>query len=927
MNEAVAAIEIQTNLNAWIVQRITNIWENEYLMFKRSVQKFSESIEFNARAMAFNLSKVLENTISDVSYSFSEIITTISNELVSGFSDFSGIGLKFSGGINVFGLPITDLDFEIVKSVGHVGKCSRFKEVFELFEDEDAYRIFGKFKTFISLGRFIRINRGGLGCAINKDGTKIQGRFHAEFSILFQSVFTDVFFNNNGLFMYYEILLANLFKTDLSVHAAWGSSWNELTFEVKATFRADGSGDGSFQDSYSSAITRAISDMADIASERIASAKNEINNAQRSIDRAKQWLSSKQREVRSANEEFDKAISKLEDAKSALEHAKKPFQQALEKVENAQQKLDRLCKLKDCKQICVPGIRLTTCTRSVWGGKISYPCTQWSGCIYSFSDPVCIAENLACSVIRAPAVLVLEGAELLLRVPMLLFDLAKAAVSVAQVVVDKSRVVLLAAENLLEIAKISMDATSAVLESAKQALEALNFVLRLGVAAINYIIENGIDAIVEIRNCGFETAIRTKDVGIFDIFCEINPFRLGWKKLRLKVNINDMVRSIWNAAKATAETILNMLTGRKKRAVEFNTKSAFYTLLRKARHIDLSNSTFKEFINQSIDTVSTTMGFRKSDAADDYDYRTEIFKTKCEIFSKVWLYLMEATYVAFNVSSGTEGEFFEPESLTKYSNITNRTLSLYDIGVDINVAATEFNMSISDLELLLEEARKNISSDNQLVEIQEMSNVYSKVMTSQKNETSTMEITMFWVHIMDNISRDYYEESTCINFMDCMHYSITILYELFDGENITNMEQSLETISEIENLLLNITTEHKITSNEVFKIANNLNANLTLLKELNMFCSTPPVMQSQLQNQTGSTGTRITLLCDVTGNPMPSVTWYKKTNLLVNETLKTLTIQNASSDDAGVYHCLSSNIVATIASNDAWIHVLGWLCC
>ena len=66
----------------------------------------------------------------------------------------------------------------------------------------------------------------------------------------------------------------------------------------------------------------------------------------------------------------------------------------------------------------------------------------------------------------------------------------------------------------------------------------------------------------------------------------------------------------------------------------------------------------------------------------------------------------------------------------------------------------------------------------------------------------------------------------------------------------------------------------------------------------------------------------ITLVCNGTGNPIPSIIWLKDGNIINNLTSdytlsnqrKMLTIRNASLHDEGSYQCLLKNTVGQITS-------------
>ena len=81
-----------------------------------------------------------------------------------------------------------------------------------------------------------------------------------------------------------------------------------------------------------------------------------------------------------------------------------------------------------------------------------------------------------------------------------------------------------------------------------------------------------------------------------------------------------------------------------------------------------------------------------------------------------------------------------------------------------------------------------------------------------------------------------------------------------------------------------------------------------------------------LERTLRSPNTTITLICNATGQPKPSITWHhtqfndsKETIVKGNETM--LQINAKNSDQSGVYRCSASNIQGTVTSHGARVHV------
>ena len=89
-----------------------------------------------------------------------------------------------------------------------------------------------------------------------------------------------------------------------------------------------------------------------------------------------------------------------------------------------------------------------------------------------------------------------------------------------------------------------------------------------------------------------------------------------------------------------------------------------------------------------------------------------------------------------------------------------------------------------------------------------------------------------------------------------------------------------------------------------------------------------PEITAQPQNMTLAERKNVTLSCNATGNPAPSILWTKDGSAVnsprINLSLdnKQLTITNVSRDDSGDYQCVANNSIgAAVTSNTATLDV------
>ena len=97
--------------------------------------------------------------------------------------------------------------------------------------------------------------------------------------------------------------------------------------------------------------------------------------------------------------------------------------------------------------------------------------------------------------------------------------------------------------------------------------------------------------------------------------------------------------------------------------------------------------------------------------------------------------------------------------------------------------------------------------------------------------------------------------------------------------------------------------------------------NLPLLNTL-LIIADKPEITTHPQNVTTTEGDNVTLSCDATGNPVPTISWTKDESPLSNNSSinfspdnKKLNITNVKRADSGEYQCVASNRVGNETSN------------
>ncbi|XP_053378543.1 uncharacterized protein LOC128548152 [Mercenaria mercenaria] len=916
------------NIISHLVGNISKIWNNGWKRLQKDAENFLDSIEHNTVVAKYNFTRLIYREIDHLKENIQNVIDKITAQIMHLFENPQGFGVRYKGSLKIFFLKIAGLEIELVYSVDRLGTCGRFSKVYELLRGERAARIYAVVSTgLVKLAPFLRMHVGdGIGVAMSIDTPgKMIAQSHAEANVLGISANVDVFLTQTGHYFIMQGKVWNTFMAELTV--SFESAGNGIeSFDVRGRLLANAGEGDSFESSYLDGLRKITRKVADEANRRISSVQNAFSTAQRALTKAQDWLEEKKDVFLSANKAFDKAVQSLEHAKDKLEEAKIPFRNALNKLNEAKRKVDSLCKIRDCRRICVPGIKCRICWKKVWFVKIPYPCCHFTSCMFSFPDPICVAFNLGCRAIRAAAYVALEAAKLFVRIPMLALDAAKHLVSSAQFVVDKSRVVLDIASGALDLAQLGLEGAKGVLEGRKYALEAVKKVVGWGLKALDFIIEYGIQNIIDVRNCGFE--MKVYDSTVFHVECEINLFRQGFKLVKLGVNFGNHMQSIWQAAKGTVDTFVDVtrLSGRRKREIKSEAMSGLHKVIRAARNADMTSGDFDLYINDTIDTIFSTSGFKRNASAGDYENRVEVFQEKCDIMRNAMSFFTEAVQVLFEMSNETAKTLNNASSLDGSLGGFNiddiaSNFSIENIGVNSDAAFNEFNMSVEDIEGAIKEAKDNLTNDPSLSGIDGLSKEAKTFLINQTDDANSINLVNHWLLLVENSTSEYFPEESCISFLDCAHFAVYQLYGLFDAENVTDMSKSLKVISHFEDLFLELTGNASQTVVEVYDLTLAMTTTLKAINDYDVFCSEPPTMLSQIGNQNVTEGSILRLYCNVTGNPPPQIWWYREDEYLPEQSGRILEINNISKTDEKKYRCIAGNLVANLSSDFAYVFV------
>ncbi|CAG2200652.1 unnamed protein product [Mytilus edulis] len=859
LNEMKGSLDIKK-----IIDLVTKTWKIYVKELKQTGQAIKDSVEFESNVVARNISDLIEHERKQIGRNIDLMITKLRNQIYALKSRRTGFGLRFSSSITLLGFNFPSMDIEFINSVNGFAQCSKFKKVYELLRDEESIKVLAGFTARTRLGYFINAESNSfISIAFNESSSNFVAHFHALLSVLGIELSKDVVIRNNGLYIFFEANIWNVFLAQVEISAEKGRKWYDLRYSVKGRLLAKTINGGStadsndFQGSYLDGLRQLSKKFGDKANERFQAAQNALSSAKSVLTNAQHKLSSAQERVKNCNSVFDAAVRSLETAKQKLERAKGPFLRAIEKLKKAQRNIDNLCKIKTCNKICVPGLRIKTCKK----GWMRYPCVRKSGCLFKIPNPLCELANAGCRIVRVAAYIALEAAKLFVRVPLLAFDVAKTLVSVAQLVVDKSRVVLKIAAGVLEIAKLAIETLKGGLEVAKIALKGVKFIVGAALHVFDLIIKYGIQNIIDVRNCRFQYTLTTRDLPVFGISCAIQAFRL-----------------------------------------------------------DVTDSDF----NDKFGLEQNTSLIRLENKLNN---RIVFFEENCVIFKKVFSFLNMATNELLEIAKDSVSSLNDLNDSRKFlvdidSEITAENHTIEIFGINETYALKDYNLTAEDLEKIL----KNISVSNDpfLKELVNVMKFAKDLLQETLKEAASLSVLEYWQIGMKNLSQEYFFESECIGFRDCLNYSVAVLNDLFSDTIITNSYINREITLEVDNIFQHLLSNVSITVTDAYKSSIDILSKLQNLNASNVFCANPPNITTKLEDTTVLYGSEVRFNCKAIGDPELMIYWYHNQSL-IGQNISEVSLVNVTKKNEGTYRCEAGNVVANVSSNEAFVQINGRL--
>ncbi|CAG2197544.1 unnamed protein product [Mytilus edulis] len=916
-----------------------NIFTTYIDSFKRKGQGVLDLLEFEGSVVAYKIARFIKTEQQIIRQNVDKLLSKVRSQVFSAIKNYNGFGIRFSVDLYLIKLGFGQMDIEFIYSVDRLGQCSKFNKVYEILSGEPSIKILasptiqkrlGKMQSlgkYKKLGYFFKFELSdSLSIALSKVSDKFVAHLHVHAELLGMKVSGDVLISNKEFVIALEGNLWNVYFARLSLSTELGNDWYNLNYHLRGELVVK-RGEHDFGGSYLDGLLILSQKAADAANKRLNTAKEKLSSAQHSISYIQDKLTVAIQKVRKCNADFDTAVYSMNKAKQALDRAKGPFERAIDKLNKAKKHMDSLCKIKRCHSLCIPGIKFKICKK----GWFRYPCFKKTNCMIRIPNIACGIANVACRTVRAVAYVALEAAKLFVRVPILALDAAKVAVSAAQLVVDKSRVVLVLAEGVLDVAKLDLEIAKGILEVAKADIDTVKFIVGAALHVFDLIVKYGLQSLLDVRNCRFDLELSTEDKAVFDVSCELKAFHLHWHTFRFEFDFKKPKLSMWRIAKSTIKTLMELIGDifgkRKRRAILYESMSRLHHIIQIYKR-DATNQS--EYMNFSSEYTNDSFLYF-DDISEIYfkskfKSRVEYFAFNCESFRHTFSFLSKSIE-SLNIMTNESTVVLNDVMYVRHTiNNINRTINIDNLtaeslGISTDYALREFNLTDEDIRNAIDNATDMSSDDSFLSQMANISNIAAELLDSQMADAESISVIDHWIHGMTNTSKEFFYETDCSGFQDCILYSFFHLHDILDDETIPDLEYSRNIITTLEDQFSELIVNSSRSITDTNRLLIEVTELLTRLNNANLFCTVPPNVSIAVPNTIALLGSSISIICNVIGDPKAFISWYHNGTLLFGANQDELLLINIQQPQEGTYKCIAENIVANVSSNDTQIFV------
>ncbi|XP_053389061.1 uncharacterized protein LOC128552082 [Mercenaria mercenaria] len=902
------------------ITELENIWQiteelNDYK------DKMVDETEFSYNATIQTFTQLLANDVVKIQESIYGLFDRITENIFDGDGNYAGFGLKFNADIKVFQLLLHDIDVEIIYDGEKTLKCEKFEKLDHLLNGASALRFTGSISKEYRYGYFFKLEKGTIARgSISIDSSIVFVQLHMFINMLGIDSESDILLSYNGMHFYLEGTIWGLYLARINATADVGKAWNQLTLHLDGKFSTKDREkrnvqvlNESFTDNFLNVLRPAVFSILENSEKRQTLAEAGLVKASTSLIKAQIRRNDRLESVKNATAIYENDLLLLEKTTLGLEEANATLHEAFRKLAEAQVNIDDLCSIHMCSQICIPGISCKICNLNIRGDRIPYPCCTPLECVTSIPDYECVIENIACRTAREKAYIILERENISVREEMLKYDAVHSAFAFAQFNVNKSRSLLNNEKDNLNLSEKGFEFAKDTFIEANATVDSVKSLIGSAILAHDFVINYGNQDVFNVSDCAFNLTLTTKDLEVFDVFCKINAFRMGWTKIRIRINFKNILQSLWQASWATSITFIDRL------GVKDRTR-------RNVRDTRQSDAT-EPLSNDTVDIVGNILGFN-STVSSNTDNRILIFKEKCRAILVVQDFIQNS-FESLQEILNTKHYVQIPKNLTHalhMYNVTNNfaeNKTVESLGISKLYAITAFNMTTDELEEILEETRSSVLNDLLLTDIISFTSDLKDQADTVINAVEAIDFVSYWHTSMKNRTKNVFKAGECDDFKDCVMFSISTLYNLYEAEFIPNKTDLVESISKLESIIAAYFQNESMSLDDAAEMVEDALVLIRYIIKINPFCAEPPRFLTQLFNQTVLNGTSVLLHCYAYAFPEPRYWWLKNGEILDGQYTNKLYIPSVYMEDATVkYNCIAGNIVANVTSKDAYLVVI-----
>ena len=156
----------------------------------------------------------------------------------------------------------------------------------------------------------------------------------------------------------------------------------------------------------------------------------------------------------------------------------------------------------------------------------------------------------------------------------------------------------------------------------------------------------------------------------------------------------------------------------------------------------------------------------------------------------------------------------------------------------------------------------------------------------------------------------------CVGFLDCLHTIIETVQDVLRTPQQPTTEKLLEMLPRFVDQLLELALYDNIILQEAITRVTNFRSILDDVAEFGYWCAAPPLASfSDYDDIIIMAGDPLNLMCEVDSQWSVNYEWVKDNETVASTSTDTFHIESAEPSDSGMYHCVASNHIGSHATS------------